>query len=93
VPSWISARCRPQPGLDLLADRVQGEPEHLVLIRFLGCVYAATAGWAGVDVLDTAREVFDDVAPPDLPGQAGRGGPEAGWPPLTMFVATAGRHA
>ena len=58
------------------------------VIRLLQGLYAATAGWAGVDVLDTAREVFGEVTLPDTPGKEGRGQPDAGWPPLTMFVAT-----
>lgn len=58
------------------------------VIRLLQGVYAVSAGWAGVDVLDTAREVFADVRLPDLPGREGQGRREAGWPPLTMFVAT-----
>ena len=58
------------------------------VIRLLQGVYAASAGWAGVDVLDTAREVFADVRLPGIPGKEGRGQREAGWPPLTMFVGT-----
>ena len=59
------------------------------VIRLLQGVYAATAGWAGVDVLDSAQEIFAEVSVPDFPGQEGQGQLEAGWPPLTMFVATA----
>lgn len=59
------------------------------VIRLLRGIYAATAGWAGVDVLDTAREIFAEVSVPDFSGQDGQRQPEAGWPPLTMFVATA----
>jgi ubiquinone/menaquinone biosynthesis C-methylase UbiE len=51
-------------------------------------LYRGLAGWSGVDVLDTARGIFPVVTLPDPPGRPGGGQPTAGWPPLTMFVAT-----
>lgn len=60
------------------------------LVRLLGGVYRLTAGWAGVDVLDTVRATFADVTLPDFPARKGK--PpipqhERGLPPWTMFVA------
>ena len=90
-----SVRAALRPGGRLVVFDVRLEPRgrSSPLVRVLRGFYIATAGWSGLDVLDTAREVFDDVAPPALPGQGERGQPEAGWPPLTLFVATAGDRA
>lgn len=59
------------------------------LIWLFQGIYRASAGWSGVDVLDSARDIFAEVTLPDPPGKEGQGQPQAGWPPLTMFVATA----
>ncbi len=57
------------------------------LIWLFAGLYRLLAGWAGVDVLDTARATFDDVTVPEAPNRPGRPQPEDGWPPLTYFVA------
>lgn len=86
----VRAALRPGGRLFVFDMRLKPRGRSTPAIRAISGVYAATAGWAGVDVLDATREVFDDVTLPDFPGAKGRGQPEAGWPPLTMFVATRG---
>lgn len=80
-----------RPGGRLFVFDMHLKPRGLStpLIRLLQGSYAMTAGWAGVDVLDRARDIFDGVTLPDFPGKQGRAQAEAGWPPLIMFVATA----
>ncbi|WP_051579710.1 class I SAM-dependent methyltransferase [Pseudonocardia acaciae] len=58
------------------------------LIWLIQGIYRVSAGWTGVDVLDSARDIFAEVTLPDLPGKEGVGQPSAGWPPYTVFVAT-----
>ena len=91
VPAALSAvhrALRPGGRLYVFDMRLVPRGWSTPLIRLLQGVYAASAGWAGVDVLDAAREVFADVVLPDVPGKEGQRQPEAGWPPLTMFVAS-----
>ncbi|GLZ46776.1 hypothetical protein Acsp06_29610 [Actinomycetospora sp. NBRC 106375] len=90
VPAVLAAvRTALRPGGRLFVFDMRLVPRgwSTPVIAVLRGVYAAGAGFAGVDVLDTARAVFDDVTLPDFPGQEGRGQPDGGWPPLTMFVA------
>ncbi|MHC1559885.1 class I SAM-dependent methyltransferase [Actinomycetospora sp. C-140] len=90
VPGALAAvRTALRPGGRLFVFDMRLVPRgwSMPVILLLRGVYAASAGFAGVDVLDTARGVFDDVELPDFPGQEGRRRPDGGWPPLTMFVA------
>lgn len=84
----IDAALRPGGTLFVFDVRLVPRGWSTPVVWALRGTYAAVAGWAGVDVLDAAREVFGDVRLPALGGQGDRRAPEAGWPPLTLFVAT-----
>lgn len=81
-----------RPGGRLWVFDMKLKPAGLAtpLIWFFDGVYRLAAGYAGVDVLDTARATFARVEMPDLPPRTGappRSQPEVGWPPFTGFVA------
>ncbi len=91
VLTAVHGALRPGGRLFVFDMRLKPHGWSTPLIRLLQAAYAASAGWAGVDVLDSARDIFAEVTLPDFPGKEGQGQPEAGWPPLVMFVATTAR--
>ena len=93
VPAAVgNAHDQLRPGGRLWVFDMRIKPAGLAtpLIWAIDGVYRAVAGYAGVDVLDTARARFARVETPDIPPRTGappRPQSDSGWPPFTAFVA------